>query len=177
MSISLQFHVQAGDLFNYQSTFTRRSGGKTSSNSSRSAQRVVEASGDRVQFVDPDDPERLVSVVDGRGRPVDFLQDGVSIKDDLPEDVWDISNRLIFPDRPVNLGDAWEVNDGHVHLTYQLTGTSQLKGREAAEIRATSSGYGGPILFWVELATGMLLRQEYTVGGRDNATTTVTERV
>ena len=177
MSISLQFNIKEGDTFHYQSTFTSRSGSKTNTNSNRSAKRVVQVTDSAVHLVDPDDPEALVTVLDRQGRPGDFLQGGVSIKDDLPEDVWDISNQLIFPDRLVNVGDTWEVDDGHVHLTYKLIGASALRGREAGEIHAVSSGYAGPIKFWVELATGMLLQQEYDVGGGNNATTTVMERI
>jgi hypothetical protein len=177
MSITLQFNVQEGDTFHYQSTFTLQRGGQASTNASQSTERVVKVEADAVHLMDPNEAEPLVTVRDRRGRPVDFLQDGVSIKDELPEDVWDISNALIFPPGPVEPGDTGEVDDGVVRLTYRLVGTGTARGREVAEVHATAPGYSGPIRFWVELATGMLMRREYTVGGAGNTTTTVLERI
>ncbi len=145
--------------------------------SSRSAQRIVCVTNTAIHLADPDDLESIITVLDRRGYPVDFLQGGVSIKDSLGGEMGDISNQLIFPEHPVNIGDTWDADDGTVHVTYKLVGVGALRGREAAEIHATSPGYSGPIRFWVELATGMLIRQEYVVGAAGSATTTVTERV
>jgi hypothetical protein len=177
MSINLQFNLKPGDRFRYQATFTTQSGGKKTVNSNQSTVQVVAVSASAIQLVDPNDPEAMISVIDPLGRPVDFLQGGVSIKDDLPDDMWDISNTLIFPGHPVNPGERWSVADGHVHITYQLIGTSLFKGREAAEVHATTDGYYGPIKYWVELATGQRLRQEYIVGGSQGGTATVIERI
>lgn len=177
MSIALQFDVKEGDTFRYQSTFTTRRGGKATANTNRSTQRVVKVTDTTVQVTDPDDADAFITVKDRRGYPVDFWQGGVSIKDDLPGEVWDISNQLIFPERPVNVGDTWDADDGSVHVTYRLVGTGTLRGRDVAEIHSTAPGYTGPIKFWVELATGMLMRQEYVVGAPGNDTTTMTERI
>lgn len=177
MSITLQFNVKEGDTFRYQSIFTTRRTGKTTTHSSRNAQRVVRVTDAAIHLDDPNDLESIITVLDRRGYPVDFLQGGVSIKDDLGGEMGDISNRLIFPEQSINIGDTWDADDGTVHMTYKLVSVGALRGREAAEIHATSPGYSGPIKFWVELATGMLLRQEYAVGAAGNATTTVTERV
>ena len=177
MSITLQFNLKPGDLFRYLATFTTRGGGKQTVNTNQTAVRVVAVSDTAIQLVDPDDPEAMISVIDRRGRPVDFLQGGVSIKDDLPGEVWDISNSLIFPDHAVNPGERWAVDDGQVHVDFQLIGAGPVKGRDTAEVHATTDGYYGPIKYWVELATGQRLRQEYTVDGPNGGTTTVIERL
>jgi len=169
MSVSLQFNAKPGDVFRYQGRYTSRTG----TNTNRTEERVVAVEGGGIQIVDPNDPEQMVTVYDRRGYPVDILQNGASIKADMPEDVFDISNRLIFPDGPVNPGDRWAADDGVVHVDYQLVGTGRLKEHNAAEIHATTQGYNGPIKYWVELATGKLLRQEYQVG----TTSTVIERL
>ena len=177
MTVNLQFNVKPGDLFRYLSSFTTPDRGRTTTNTAQSAERVVGVAEGSVHIVQPEDPDGLVMVFDRRGYPVDMLQNGVSIKDEMPGEAFDISNRLIFPDRPVNPGDTWEADDGVVRVTFRLIGTGALKGREAAEVHATTSGYNGPIKYWVELATGRLLRQEYVVGGPGGGTTTVIERM
>jgi hypothetical protein len=176
MTVNLQFSVKPGDLFRYQSSFTTLDRGRKTTNTAQSAERVVGAGDGLVQIVQPEDPDALVMVYDRRGYPTDILQNGVSIKNEVPGEAFDISNRLIFPDRPVNPGDTWEADDGVVHVSFRLIGTGALKGREAAEVHATTDGYYGPIRYWVELASGRLLRQEYMVGGPNSGTTTVTER-
>jgi hypothetical protein len=177
MAITLQFGVKPGDTFEYHSTFTSERDGKPTSNSVRSAERVVALEGGNVHFVDPNDPENLVTVYDRRGFTADILQAGASIKNDMPGEMFDFSNRMIFPEGPVSPGDTWEARDGAIHVSYRLIGTATLKGREVAEVHATESSYTGPIKFWVEIATGRTLRQEYLVGDPVRGTTTVIERI
>jgi hypothetical protein len=177
MAITLQFGVKTGDTFRYRSTFTSQRDGKPTSTTVESSEQVVTVAGDKVHIVDPGDPEAMVTVYDRRGFPVDVLQGGASIKDDMPPDVFDISNRLIFPERPVSLGDTWTADDGTVHLTFKLIGTGMIAGRQAAEVHGLESSYTGPIKFWIELATGCKLRQEYIVGDPVRGTRTVIERI
>ena len=177
MAIALQFSVKPGDIFRYRSTFTSRSSGKPSTNSITTAEEVVATTPDRVHIVQLDDPDALEMVYDRRGYPVDVLQGGVSIKSDVAEDAFDISNQLIFPPGPVNIGDTWQANDGVVRVAFQLVGTGIINGREVAEVHSTEDSYTGPIKHWVELATGRLVRKEYLVGSPDRGTTTLIERV
>ena len=176
MTINLQFSVKPGDVFPYRSTFTTRGSGRSTTNNSQSTYRVEAVQDGNVQVAQLEDPDSGVMVYDQRGYPVDILDHGVSIKNDMPGEVFDISNRVIFPDRPVDIGDTWEADDGTVHTSYRLVAVSMLLGRPAAEIHATTQGYYGPIKYWVEMATGWPLRQEYTVGGPNGGTTTVIER-
>ena len=172
MTIPLQFNVKPGDVFRYRSSFTMRGGSQTPANTAASAARVEAVRDGGMHVATPEDPEAGVMVYDRRGYPVDILDHGVSIKADMPDDIFDISNQLIFPERPVGIGDTWEASDGTVRVAFRLVAISAPQGRQTAEIHATADGYAGPIKYWVEVATGWPLRQEYTVGG----TSTVVER-
>lgn len=176
MAITLRFNVRPGDVFAYQSTFTSRRDGKTTVNTTRTEERIVAVSNDVIQVSLPDDPD-LVMAYDARGLPIDVLQGGRSVKAEMPGEMFDISNQVVFPVGPVNPGDTWDVRDGVVHVSFRFVGTGTVGGREAAEIHSTESSYYGPIKHWVELATGRLARKEYQVGAPDSGTTTVIERV
>jgi hypothetical protein len=175
MSILLQFNVKPGDVFRYRSTFTPRGSGRPAASSVQSNYRVEAVQAGSLHVMLLEDPNSGVMAYDRRGYPVDVLVNGVSIKADMPGEVFDISNRLIFPERPVEVGDSWEADDGTVHVSYRLVAFSAPRGRQAAEIHATTEGYTGPLKYWVEVSTGWLMRQEYTVGG-SSGTTTIIER-
>jgi hypothetical protein len=173
MSITLKFAVKPGDTFHYQSSFTSRGG----TNTMRSSEKIVAVTNGNVHVVQPDDPDALEMVYDPRGYPIDVRQNGASVKDDMPGEVFDISNQLIFPPGSVNPGDTWEANDGVVHISYKLIGVGTIGSREVAEVHSTQSSYTGPIKHWVELSTGRLVRKEYLVGAPGAGTTTLIERV
>jgi len=177
MSITLQFNVKPGDTFRYRSTFTSRRDGKSTVNTVQSSERIVAVTPDTVHVVQDDDPERIAMVYDRLGYPTDVMQDGRSIKNEMADDMFDISNQLVFPPGPVNPGDTWEAQDGVVHIAYRLIGTGNMNGREVAEVHSTQSSYTGPIKHWVEIATGRLVRKEYLVGSVEGGTTTVIERL
>ena len=172
MTIQLQFNVKPGDVFRYRSTFITRGSGQPATNTGQGTARVEAVRDGGIHVTAPEDPDARVMVYNRRGYPVDILDNGVSIKADMPDDIFDISNQLIFPERPVGIGDTWEASDGTVRVAFRLVAISAPQGRQTAEIHATADGYAGPIKYWVEVATGWPLRQEYTVGG----TSTVVER-
>lgn len=176
MAITLRFNVRPGDVFAYQSTFTFRRDGKTTVNTTRTEERVVAVTNDSVQISLPDDPD-FAMAYDARGLPIDVLQGGRSVKAEMPGEMFDISNQVVFPPGPVNPGDTWDVADGVVRVSFRFVGTGTLGGREVAEIHSTESSYYGPIKHWVELSTGRLVKKEYVVGRPDAGTTTVIERV
>lgn len=177
VTITLRFNVQPGDRFEYRGTYTSRRGGKSTTTTVNSAEEIVAVTADTLHVVQSDDPDRLVTVYDGCGYPIDMLQDGRSIKEEVPGEAFDISNRMIFPQGPVDIGDTWEAKDGFVSVSYRLIGVGTLSGRDVAEIHATQSSYYGPIKHWVDLATGRIARTEYFVGGPNEGTSTVIERV
>lgn len=175
MPVTLQFNVKPGDTFRYRSTFTNRRDGKA--NTMQSSERIVAVTPDAVHVVQDDDPEQIAMVYDRRAYPIDVMQAGRSIKDDMASDMFDISNQLVFPEGPVNPGDTWEAIDGVVRVAFRLVGTATMNGREVAEVHSTESSYTGPIKHWVELATGRLVRKEYLVGTVEGGTATLIERV
>ena len=177
MSVTLQFDVKPGDTFRYRSTFTSRRDGKTTTNTVQSSERIVAVTPDTVHVVQSDDPERIAMVYDRLGYPIDVMQEGRSIKQDMPEDMFDISNQLVFPPQPVDVGDTWEAMDGVVRVAYRLIGIDDMHGREVAEVHSTESSYSGPIKHWVELSTGRLVRKEYWVGSGEGGTATVIQRI
>lgn len=177
MTIQLQFNVKPGDVFRYRSTFITRGSGQPTTNTGQGTARVEAVRDSGILVTTPEDPDARVMVYNRRGYPVDILEHGASIKDDMPDDIFDISTQLIFPDRPVDIGDTWEANDGTVRVTFRLVAISAPEGRQTAEIHATTEGFSGPIKYWVELATGWMLRQEYTIGGPNGGIATVVERV
>ncbi len=177
MTIQLQFNVKPGDVFRYRTTFTTRGRGQPATNVGQGTARVESVRDGGIHVTAPEDPDARVMVYNRRGYPVDILEQGVSIKAEMPDDIFDISNQLIFPGRPVDIGDTWEANDGTVRVTFRLVAVSAPQGRQVAEIHATTDGYDGPIKYWVEVATGWMLRQEYAVGGPNGGSSTVVERV
>jgi hypothetical protein len=123
-SVTLQFRVKEGDSFRFECTFS------TQPKRHHYTERIVKVTDAVIHVTNPDDSDPFIDVGDSRGYSVDFLdlKSWRSIKDQLPEDVWDIYNWLILPDHSVKIGDTWEADSGKIRVKYRLVCTGTLRG-------------------------------------------------
>ncbi len=104
------------------------------------------------------------SVMDQQGKVLETKTEGTAAPSSGS------NNSVPFPDGPVKVGDKWDgetdVNGKKVKAEYTLVAIEEINGKSCAKLEATVNTpdmkLDGPMVYWVELANGMLMKLEFS---------------